>query len=72
MDFVYDDSRTVNPIEVKYQKQPSTADINELKEFINLYGLNKGIVVTRDTFKIEELEGFRILFIPLWLFLLII
>ena len=72
MDFVYDDSRTVNPTEVKYQKQPPTADINELKEFINLYGLNKGIVVTRDTFKIEELEGCWILFIPLWLFLLII
>jgi len=72
VDFVYDDSRTVIPIEVKYQKQPSTADIKGLKEFINLYGLNKGIVVTRDTFKIEELEGCWILFIPLWLFLLII
>ena len=36
VDFVYDDSRTVNPIEVKYQKQPSTADIKELKEFINM------------------------------------
>jgi len=71
VDFIYDDSRVVISIEVKYQNQPSTTDIKGLMEFIHLYGLNKGIVVTKDTFKIEELEGCRILFIPLWLFLLI-
>ena len=70
VDFVYDDSKTVIPIEVKYQKQPSTTKIKGLMEFIDVNGLNRGIVVTRDTFKIEELEGCRILFIPLWLFLL--
>ncbi|MDW7776417.1 MAG: ATP-binding protein [Methanosarcinales archaeon] len=70
VDFIYDDSRTVIPIEVKYQKQPSTTKIKGLMEFIDVNGLNRGIVVTRDAFKIEELDGCRVLFIPLWLFLL--
>jgi predicted AAA+ superfamily ATPase len=34
--------------------------------------LNIGIVVTKDTFKKGELGGRRVLFIPIWLFLLLI
>jgi len=43
-----------------------------LIEFMEMEGLNIGIVVTKDTFRKVELEGNRIIFIPIWLFLLLI
>lgn len=74
VDFVYDDSKRVLPVEVKYQRNVSGADLNGLREFMEMENLNSGIVVTKDTFKKEELwkKGRRIMFIPLWLFLLMV
>ncbi len=73
VDFVYDDSLKVIPIEVKYREHLTNADIKGLIEFMEMENLNLGIVVTKDMFRKEELiKGCRVLFIPIWLFLLII
>ncbi len=71
VDFVYDDSLRVIPIEVKYKEHTTNAEIKGLVEFMEMEGLNLGIVVTKDRFKREEFDGHRILFIPIWLFLLV-
>lgn len=74
VDFVYDDSKGALPVEVKYQNTLSGADLKGLTEFMDMENLNSGIVVTKDTFKKHEQgnNGRRILFVPLWLFLLVV
>jgi predicted AAA+ superfamily ATPase len=72
VDFVYDDSKKVIPVEIKYREHPTNADLKGLIEFMEMEDLNVGIVVTKDTFRKGELEGRRVLFIPTWLFLLLI
>ncbi len=72
VDFVYDDSKKVIPIEIKYREHPSNADLKGLLEFMEIEDLNVGIVVTKDTFRKGEIEGRQVLFIPIWLFLLLI
>ncbi|WAM22488.1 MAG: hypothetical protein OI717_00740 (plasmid) [Candidatus Methanoperedens sp.] len=67
-----DDSKKVIPIEIKYREHPTNADLKGLIEFMEMEDLNIGIVVTKDTFKKGELGGRRVLFIPIWLFLLLI
>ncbi len=72
VDFVYDDSLKVIPVEVKYKEHPKNADMRGLIEFMEIKDLNPGIVVTKDTFKRDEFQGHRVLFIPIWFFLLLI
>lgn len=69
VDFILDEQKPI-PIEVKYKNDP--ADIKGLIEFIKKFDVKKGIVVTKDTFKKEIIENTEILFIPVWLFLLIV
>ncbi|ODS40887.1 MAG: hypothetical protein A7315_07345 [Candidatus Altiarchaeales archaeon WOR_SM1_79] len=56
------------PIEVKYRERGGK--ITGLYEFMNKFSASKGIVVTKNTFKKEEVEQGMILYIPAWLFLL--
>ncbi len=72
VDFVYDDSKKVIPVEVKYREHPTNSDLKGLLEFMEIEGLKTGIVVTKDIFKKEEYGERRMLFIPVWLFLLLI
>ncbi len=72
VDFVYNDAQILIPVEVKYKEQIKASEIKGLIEFLDLYRLNMGIVVTKDIFKREEIGGYQILFIPIWFFLIII
>ena len=72
MDFVYNDAQILIPVEVKYKEQIKANEVKGLIEFLDLYRLNMGIVVTKDIFKREEIGGYQILFIPIWFFLIII
>ncbi len=72
VDFVYDDSRIVIPVEVKYREHPTHADFKGLLEFMEIEDLKSGVIVTKDIFKKEEYEERLVLFIPAWLFLAII
>jgi len=67
VDFILTSKKPI-PIEVKYKKEPS--DIKGLVEFIKKFDVEKGIVVTKNTFKKESIEGKEVLFIPAWIFLL--
>ena len=73
VDFIYDDSMCVLPVEVKYRHHPSSADTRGLIEFMHAFNLNLGIIVTKDVLKKEIIaSGKEIIFIPLWLFLLLL
>ncbi len=72
VDFVYDDSKKIIPVEIKYREHPANADLKGLIEFMEMENLNTGIVVTKDTFRKGDFRGRRVLFIPIWLFLLLI
>ena len=73
VDFIYDDSMLVLPVEVKYREHPVAADTRGLIEFMHAFNLNLGIIVTKDVLKPEIIAaGKEIIFIPLWLFLLLL
>jgi hypothetical protein len=69
VDYVYEDRSVLVPIETKYRND--TSEINGVIEFLEKYHLKKGIIVTKDTFKVEDHgDTGSIQFIPLWLFLI--
>ncbi len=70
VDFVFDDSKRIVPVEVKYRGEISNTDIKGLLEFAEKFKLKEGVVITRDLLECREIEGKEILFIPAWLFLL--
>jgi len=55
------------PIEVKYREKIDKRDLKGLKEFSMRNNSSFQIVVTKERFDQED----RIIFIPLWLFLMI-
>lgn len=68
VDFVLEIKRNAIPIEVKYREDIETGDTKSTKEFIDEKGSPFGIILTKKQFAITE----NILYIPLWLFLMII
>ena len=72
VDFVYNDTQKLIPVEVKYKQQIKASDTKGLIEFLDIYGSNIGIVVTKDLFKREEMGKYDILYIPVWFFLIVI
>ena len=73
VDFIYDDSVLVLPVEVKYREHPVAADTRGLIEFMHAFNVNLGIIVTKDVLKLDIIAaGKEIIFIPLWLFLLLL
>ena len=72
VDFIYDDSKLLLPVEVKYREHPVTADTKGLIEFMHAFDLNIGIIVTKEMLKQEKIADKEIIFIPLWLFLLLL
>ena len=72
VDFIYDDSKLIIPVEVKYREHPVTADTKGLIEFMHAFDLNIGLIVTKDMLKQEKIGDKEIIFIPLWLFLLLL
>ena len=71
VDIVLSAGKHIIPIEVKYKNQITQADMKGLLKFMDLYKLRKGIIVTKDLFE-EIAEDKNILFIPTWLFLLVV
>jgi len=69
VDYVYEGPNVLIPVETKYRKDPG--DVKGVLEFMENHDSKRGIIVTRDTFKIENHgETGVIHFIPLWLFLI--
>jgi predicted AAA+ superfamily ATPase len=63
------------PVEVKYRSDIGTTDLDGMFSFGSAFGVDKGIVLTKDRISEETLTSYgrkmRIRFIPLWLFLLV-
>jgi len=68
VNFVIELKRKAIPIELKYQSEITNSDTVSLKEFISKFKSPFGILITKKMLKLEE----KILFVPLWLFLLMI
>ncbi len=67
VDIVFTLKNEVIPIEVKYTNDISSKDIKGLMRFCEEFG-SKGIVITKDVMKRQG----EIMFIPAWLFLLVV
>ncbi len=70
VDIILKKQNKLIPIEVKYKSQITKNDLRSLLKFCDKFKLKKGIVVTKDLFKKEEVDKKEILFVPVWLFLL--
>ncbi len=72
VDLVLDMKKKLLPIEVKYKEDIKGVDIKGLIEFMNKFSVDTGIVVTKDICKYENRDNRKILFIPTYLFLLLL
>ena len=70
VDIILDLKSKILPIEVKYQNSITKGDIKGLLNFMNIYKINEGILITKDTLQRQIIDEKTILFIPVWLFLL--
>jgi len=58
------------PVEIKYRNQISKKNLKGLLKFCDRFKCKKGIVVTKDWFGEENIDGRKIQYIPAWLYLL--
>lgn len=59
------------PVEVKFQNQVSGPDLKGLLKFMEIEGLGKGVVVTKNVFEKKQPKNKQILVIPAWLYSLL-
>lgn len=69
VDFVVDFENMILPVEVKYRNKVDARDLKGLLGFMEKFGVKRGIVVSKDMLKREEMGGKVIDFIPAWVFL---
>lgn len=58
------------PIEVKYQETLVSEDVKGVRAFMEKFGVEKGIIITKNEEKEFKTEKGMVYFIPLWKFLL--
>jgi predicted AAA+ superfamily ATPase len=61
---------TILPVEVKYKSRVDGRDLRSMLKLLDKFKLGRGFIVTKSTFRREEVDGREIIFIPVWLFLL--
>ena len=69
VDFIIKFAETIIPVEVKYTKELNTNDLEGLIEFMEIFSLQKGIVVTKNVCEQRKIEKKDIYCIPASLFL---
>jgi predicted AAA+ superfamily ATPase len=57
---------------VKYRERVTSTDAIRLVEFMHVFDQSAGILVTTDEFGKDVIDGRDVLFIPIWLFLLVL
>ncbi|MCG2736821.1 MAG: ATP-binding protein, partial [Candidatus Methanoperedenaceae archaeon] len=65
------ENKVLLPIEVKFQSQITSSDLKGLMKCMEEFGLEKGILATRDVFEKRIIGGKEILLIPAWLLMLV-
>ena len=58
-------------VEVKYMSSVQDTDLKGILNFCKNFSVKNAYVVTKSLMEEREIEGIRVSFIPLWLFLLI-
>ena len=71
VDIVINLNGKILPIEVKYKTEITKRDIAGIEKFMREFKVRQGIIVTKDLLGLERLGENKILFLPLWVFLLI-
>lgn len=71
VDLVIEKGKEIFPVEVKYKDSILRKDLAGLLSFMRKFNAEPGVVVTRDLLREENSHGFRILYFPAWLFLLL-
>jgi len=59
------------PIEVKYRSSIDVSDLKGILSFCQEFNVTNAYVVTKTLMEEREIEGVKVSFIPLWLFLLV-
>jgi predicted AAA+ superfamily ATPase len=72
VDFVVTLGNVPLPIEVKYQNSIEKSDIKSVLRFCERFNVSTGVMVTKNDFKRENIEGMDVWFIPVWLFIALI
>ena len=70
VDIVMDYQSTLVPVEVKCRNSVGMKDPKRLVNFCNKFDIQDAFVVTKAMLDEQYVEDVRILFIPMWLFLL--
>ena len=71
VDIILSGKETI-PIEVKYQSQISPSDLKPLLKFMDLHGVKKGFMVTKDLLEKRTIDGKTIQLVPAWVFLMVV
>ncbi|MCU4138605.1 MAG: hypothetical protein MW689_000394 [Thermodesulfobacteria bacterium] len=69
MNFILKKEKNVIPIEVKNKRRVNKKDVKSLIKFCSLFGIEKGYLITKKENKIMEIEGKKIIIIPVTKFL---
>ena len=72
VDLVFEMDKEIFPIEIKYKDDISRRDLSGLYSFNNKFKSKISLMVTRDLLKEETYGGQKIIYLPAWLFLLLI
>ncbi len=71
VDIILQSGKKIIPLEVKYKSKITKKDISGVFNFMDKFKIDRGVVITKDLFKVEKIDGKKIQYIPCWLFLLI-
>lgn len=70
VDIILKRNKTLLPIEVKFKSMVDKKELKGMTSFMERYGSKSGIIVTKNSLESINLNGKKIMQIPLWLFLL--
>lgn len=72
VDLVLEREKRLLPIEVKYKDDIPLRELKGLEVLFSTFKTDSAVVVTRDLIKEDTLGGHKLIFIPAWLFVLLI
>ncbi len=70
VNFILKKEKDIIPVEVKNKRRINKKDVKSLIKFCSLFGIEKGYLINKEEDKIMEIEGKKIIIIPVTKFLL--
>lgn len=72
VDLVVEIGKDIIPIEVKYKDAFSRPDLRGMEAFLRKFPCKKAIIVTHELSRVDTLDKIKLLFVPAWLFVLLV